>query len=176
MRALGLGLALLLGGCGKAGVEALGDPSTGANQWVAEECLGCHATLATAWARPSSHRLLLDCNDCHRAFTAAAGPKHETTRECGDCHSARGHRSFGCRSCHDVHGSENLFLVKPVLYGAAVRVTKPEGATAEGLAHDGAGVCETCHTATRYYRSDGGAPHEGGWCVQCHPHREGFTP
>jgi hypothetical protein len=43
--------------------------------------------------------------------------------------------------------------------------------------HPGTGLCETCHTTTRYYRSDGlGEPHFELPCHPCHPHTIGFLP
>lgn len=169
---------VVLAACGSPRAPAtLGDPSTGANQWVAEQCLGCHDTIATQWTAPSSHRLLLDCSACHAAVDGTpAGPGHQTTGDCKSCHTAKSHRSFGCVTCHDVHGSPNLFLVKPALYGNAVHLSKAEGATPDGLAHEGKGVCETCHDSTKYYSADGGLPHDATYCVECHTHFEGFTP
>jgi hypothetical protein len=169
---------IALAACGGPKPQAqLGDPSTGANQWVAEQCLGCHEAVAAQWMNPSSHRLLLDCSACHAAVPGAPdGPDHQTTVSCKTCHAARSHRSFGCVTCHDVHGSPNLFDVKPVLYGKAVHLTKAEGATPDGLAHQGQGVCETCHERTKYYSADGGLAHDATYCVECHTHFEGFTP
>ena len=41
----------------------------------------------------------------------------------------------------------------------------------------GTGLCEVCHTTTRYYRSDGmGEPHFTFPCYPCHPHPLGFLP
>jgi hypothetical protein len=41
--------------------------------------------------------------------------------------------------------------------------------------HPGTGVCETCHTQTRYYRADAtGLPHFTIPCVSCHEHVIGF--
>jgi len=68
--------------------------------------------------------------------------------------------------------------------GAAVRFTRPEGVSAEGLARGGSdagpagdGLCETCHVHTRYFdRSAAAAPHRTEWCVRCHEHGRGFQP
>lgn len=40
------------------------------------------------------------------------------------------------------------------------------------------GVCETCHTETRYHRNDGSrvSHNDGKTCVSCHPHDAGFIP
>ena len=39
------------------------------------------------------------------------------------------------------------------------------------------GVCETCHTLTRYHRNTSGGNHNhntGDTCVRCHPHAGNF--
>ena len=41
----------------------------------------------------------------------------------------------------------------------------------------GSGLCESCHTTTRHYRSDGtGEPHFDLPCYPCHTHPRGFLP
>jgi len=41
----------------------------------------------------------------------------------------------------------------------------------------GSGVCETCHTTTKYYNNTGtGAAHETGVCTTCHTHQAGMVP
>jgi len=41
------------------------------------------------------------------------------------------------------------------------------------------GVCEVCHTRTRHHHNDGLAPqpahYDGGRCISCHPHANGFA-
>jgi hypothetical protein len=39
------------------------------------------------------------------------------------------------------------------------------------------GVCQVCHTTTRFYRADGsGEPHFTFPCYTCHNHAAGFAP
>jgi hypothetical protein len=87
--------------------------------------------------------------------------------------------------CHTPHGSPNLLLVRrtietPSGNRATVELTNLGGLRDGGLAsvtNPGTGVCETCHTETRYYRSDGtGEPHFEFPCYTCHPHTTGFAP
>ncbi len=41
----------------------------------------------------------------------------------------------------------------------------------------GTGICEVCHTTTKFYTSNGmGAAHFTGACYTCHPHARGFLP
>jgi choline dehydrogenase-like flavoprotein len=77
-----------------------------------------------------------------------------------------------CVDCHDVHGSENLFLMRPVVGGERIELTTPE--LVKG---DGTGTCEVCHTNTAHYRRDrNGTAHTGEWCITCHTHGAGFLP
>ncbi|HEY3354335.1 MAG TPA: cytochrome c3 family protein [Polyangia bacterium] len=151
-------------------------------------CLGCHWSIGFRWReRPSSHSLTLDCFACHTP-SGPPGPGHVATGGCDRCHSARPHPAgAACTTCHEPHGTSNAFLVRTRLERpdgteADLHVTAAEGASADGLAHAGVpgaapGVCETCHTATRFYRRSGdGEPHSTAFCVDCHAHDAGFAP
>ncbi len=103
---------------------------------------------------------------------------------CSDCHS-EGPHPFGassCTACHNPHGSDNAFLIKTRVTppggsaSAPVHVAKPDGDTPDGLVHAGKGLCEVCHTTTKYYLVNGqGAPHDTGQCTKCHDHQAGFA-
>jgi hypothetical protein len=153
------------------------------------KCLGCHAAVAAAWKNPSSHERLLDCATCH-AVTGPSGKGHAVTPACSKCHSEQSHpaASAACATCHAVHGSANAFLLRESIElpgggTAAVHVTKPEGASANGLARAGVagatagtGLCEVCHAATKHYdRAGKGTAHSGRWCFDCHDHQAGMA-
>ena len=168
-------------------------PPSGVGTDLAAEqaCLGCHAAgVGQAWANLSSHKLLHDCTVCHAA-TAPSGAGHASKKDCGDCHSAKTHppATSTCATCHNVHGSANAFLIRasitrPDGTAAAIHVTKPEGASADGLvragvagAAAGTGLCEVCHQGTAHYTAaGGGTAHSGAWCATCHSHEQGFAP
>ena len=194
LRALALiaGLGLVVAACARDFIEddrtdAGVPPGIGQHTAANQACLECHTTIAPRWALPSSHGVLLDCTHCHGTF-GPSGPGHADSRACSDCHSQVTHPTSGsCTTCHDPHGTENAFLVLESIQVRAgtevpVHFTTVEGASADGLvragvdgATAGTGLCEVCHTSTRYYPSTGlGAPHETGWCPRCHLHQNGF--
>jgi len=158
---------------------------------VEQQCLGCHgAGVGEAWANLSSHKVLYDCKVCHTP-TAASGKGHASTRACTDCHSSASHptAATACGTCHDVHGAVNAFLLRATVQRpdgttVPVHVTKPEGASNDGLVHAGVagatagtGLCETCHHDLAHYNADGtGTPHATEYCGTCHSHQDGFAP
>ncbi|MBI5481477.1 MAG: hypothetical protein HY906_21645 [Deltaproteobacteria bacterium] len=190
--AVGVGLSLAVWACAHdfpvpATDGGVPTPGIGQNVAADQACLECHPTIAPRWQLPSSHGVLLDCIHCH-GTRGTPGPGHSDSRACSDCHSQGSHpAAASCTACHDPHGTENAFLVRETLKvrgGSEVPVhfTTVEGASADGLVRAGAegaapgtGVCEVCHTETRYYPQNGlGAPHETGWCPRCHLHQNGF--
>jgi predicted CXXCH cytochrome family protein len=172
-----LGLAVFFAACGAPSTTPVdaGVDGSGTNQALVARCITCHAPEGARWSNPSTHSLLFDCTECH-VEVSASGPGHQTTRACSECHSVKTHQGFDCVTCHDVHGSPNLFLVQEQVLGASVSLTSPTGLG--GLVDGtGKGPCETCHTSTAHYRRDAsGAAHSGAWCITCHSHGDGFRP
>ena len=162
-------------------------------------CTDCHAAEARAWENDSSHSLIYECEDCHAKESSDTGPGHRATPTCDQCHSEAAHPPAGfdlaitCRTCHDPHGSKNLFLVPATIAvnGEPVPVdfrntdgfadySYAEPGTADGGTNDlgpGQGLCEICHDQTRYYNQTGtGSPHYTERCSTCHCHAEAFAP
>lgn len=157
-------------------------------------CAVCHSGLANHMFDTGGHgSLRVKCERCHKQqLDIDAGPGHRSIPACADCHRDQmthedpeaGTKSE-CLVCHTPHGSVNLFLVR-------TRILTPEESTVpivfdnlDGLADGsfasvsdpGTGVCEVCHTTTRYYRNDGtGEEHFPFTCFTCHPHDDGFAP
>ncbi len=103
------------------------------------------------------------------------------------------HWWFGCFTCHTLHDTENLSLINEVI---DTDVLPPDYRIKSGLREvvflnqagpnsyaDGDavydGVCEVCHTETKYHRSDasGDQTHfPGTKCTNCHEHANYFQP
>ena len=186
-------VSLLLGAvwAAQAGTDPKADVVTpsgiGSDLSLAPTCTSCHLGVGAAWAHLSTHSLLYDCKRCHSVLDGQPVKGHATSIACSECHSEASHPAGAdCESCHDVHGSENAFLLRAMLSTpsgiASVHLTLPEGASADGLVRQGVqglplggGACEVCHSQTKYYRRDGsGAKHDSAWCGQCHSHAVGF--
>ena len=158
------------------------------------QCGFCHnATTVNALASSGHGSLSLVCENCHTVLRPNDyGPGHETAPRCAECHTQQHTHedpAVGtvreCTSCHTPHGSTNIFLFNE-------QILTPSGTTrtvvfnnilglADGsfasVSHPGTGVCETCHTRTKFYRSDGtGQAHFPYPCFTCHPHAAGFSP
>lgn len=189
-----LSLLTLLGACGADGSKRYsGDPPDAAELYGS--CSFCHGGIAERMIATGGHGdLSFRCEFCHGddLRPGEVGPGHRNVPACADCHTdplphhdpAAG-TADECLLCHTPHGSPNLALVRKQIEtpsGAvrAVELTSLLGLDEGGLAsatNPGSGVCETCHTQTRYYRSDGsGDPHFTLSCIPCHQHDVAFTP
>jgi hypothetical protein len=154
-------------------------------------CGICHADQATRFARPSAHSARFACSGCHAEISPTPGPDHRAIEACQSCHADNathapaGPPGLPCTQCHDPHGTGNTNLVLDVLTttgGAQVPIRfdnldgRVDGSFASASA-PGTGICEVCHTTTRFYRADGtGDPHFTFSCLPCHLHAQGFRP
>jgi len=155
-----------------------------------QNCQLCHVEQAERFTLPSPHSARFECVSCHADTGQPIGPGHESVPACQTCHEtpathAPDGRPLDCARCHDPHGSTNMSLV-------AEAIETPQGALrpirfdnlmgrADGsfasATDPGAGICEVCHTTTRYYTADGsGEAHYTVSCLPCHRHSEGFAP
>ncbi len=169
-------------------------PGTSLTQEVDSEvlCLSCHGP-----AGPASKRAEVHAN-------APAGSEFAPFRfTCVACHAPHdglpnwlGAHTHGDAST----GGRNISLVGAALDGSGLaRVDVPgkgptdvvfegrgeeEGKrTLHSFADDDEdgngvrdGICEACHTQTKYATSTGRKPHHrGSTCTTCHPHKKGFV-
>ena len=110
--------------------------------------------------------------------------------KCQICHADQEPGMVGpCHRCipgepHTPHGT-NIFMITEQIHtpnrGTHSVVLSNGMGLADGslasVTQPGTGLCETCHTCTEFYRSDGtGAVHFPYTCFACHPHAIGFTP
>jgi predicted CxxxxCH...CXXCH cytochrome family protein len=118
------------------------------------------------------------CNDCHAIATHAS----ETVG------NSYGSWYAACRDCHTPHNTTNVELIRQQITPPAYRnqmaprqvvfYDRTTGYAATAYANPaGTGVCQVCHTATNYYRSDGtlaGSHNPNQPCTACHAHDKGL--
>ncbi|ABQ27584.1 cytochrome c3 family protein [Geotalea uraniireducens] len=80
-----------------------------------------------------------------------------------------------CKSCHDIHGTTNLSMVKTSINGKVISFTSLSSGFVKTVPPFD-GLCQACHTATNHYRA-GQAPdgHPTGFCLSCHNHKAAFA-
>jgi predicted CXXCH cytochrome family protein len=186
-------VALALAACGTNGAPKYeGDAPSAVATYG--QCAFCHRALSGHMTATGGHHDLdLKCEACHPDETPGqVGPGHRAVPACADCHTEQqthGDPAAGtpleCNVCHTPHGSSNIYLVRTRVETPSEGVHEVEFTNLLGLADGsfasvsdpGSGLCETCHTTTLYYRSDGGGePHFPYACFTCHPHAAGFGP
>lgn len=114
---------------------------------------------------------------------------------CNDCHDLPSHGSAGmnstsygswqlnCRDCHSPHVGGNIYLVNSTINTPNSGVKAVTFQSLNNFVDNAAprdGVCEVCHTKTKYYRNDGSQPQAHNKdtqnCTGCHPHNRAFAP
>ena len=160
-----------------------------------QDCAACHADVAAAWENFSTHQVLYTCDFCHMEIDVQPGAGHRDVAWCDSCHSEKTHvptyydaddtfRLISCTTCHEPHGSTNLYLIRNQVLVAEDELVTIVFQNILGLADDsyaqpgdrsGAGLCEVCHATTKYYNQSGtGLPHNTTKCTDCHQHSTGF--
>lgn len=189
-----LALLLFLAACGHDGARQYGGGAPPLEA-VYGQCVFCHAAVAAPMLAFGGHgSLQVKCQSCHNQdlTPGRVGPDHRSTPVCAQCHTRQethmdpaAGTPQQCLVCHTPHGSPNIFLVnQDVTTPSATTVPidftnllgRADGSFASASA-PGTGLCEVCHSTTRYYDSAGdGAPHLTNVCTVCHTHAASFAP
>ena len=169
------------GGC--HGTPAAAWQNDSSHKFIYKECSFCHEEAASAPGE--AHRSSPWCDNCH---SEVRHPPESVT-------VVTGIQSLlfpTCMTCHYPMGSKNRYLIRESVLVDAGKQASVDFRTLEGRAdysfaelgkqdggkntrEPGSGICEVCHTKTRYYNQAGsGGEHYRVRCSMCHDHAIGF--
>jgi hypothetical protein len=107
------------------------------------ECLYCHndaAKVSAQFRNMSTH------------FTAKGGLQ-----------------TMACSTCHDLHGTTNLSMIRTSINGQTITYTDRDTGLIDTATNRG--LCQVCHTLTAHYRAGiAESSHPASNCLSCHPH------
>lgn len=164
----------------KANFTTRGHGQTAAVYNASRTCESCHDAGGAhiSGVLGDSMRLTLandngQCASCHN--DAARVPTASRRNLVSHVTAKGGAPTSLCASCHDVHGTTNLAMIRTTINGKAVTF----GNLSTGFVKTVApfdGLCQVCHTATAHFRAgqalDG---HPTKNCLSCHSHQGSYA-
>lgn len=162
----------------KANFTTRGHGQTAASYNASRACESCHSTSSAhiSGVLGDSMRLTLandnsQCASCHNDPTKV--PTASEQNVLSHITTTGGAATSDCKSCHDPHGTTNLYMVKTTINGKTISFTNLSSGFVKTVAPFD-GLCQVCHTATSHFRSgqamDG---HPTRNCLSCHGHKGG---
>ena len=132
----------------------------------------------------------IECSSCHKIHYSSVNDGNllrvvNDDNLCRSCHTYTGHMTFSCRTCHQPHNNNkiNIYLIKdtvatPNSGNKPVLFTSVSGTNSYADGNiDYDGICEVCHTTTKYHQNNTAGDHShnaGTNCVNCHTHENNF--
>jgi predicted CxxxxCH...CXXCH cytochrome family protein len=110
------------------------------------------------------------CSGCHSGSVARAMATHVLDKNATPTPSL-------CKSCHDVHGTGNLHMIRSVINGSTIVFTSMStGFVKTAAPYDG--LCQVCHTKTNYFRKGDATSighNNNRNCLNCHSHTGAYA-
>jgi predicted CxxxxCH...CXXCH cytochrome family protein len=164
----------------KASFATTGHGQAATNYNASRACESCHDANGAhiSGVLGDNMRLTLandngQCASCHNDPTKVPTPSEQNV--VSHVTAKGGAATSDCKSCHDPHGTANLYMIKGTINGKSIAFTNLSSGFVKTVAPFD-GLCQVCHTATNHYRSglalDG---HPTKNCLSCHGHKGTFA-
>lgn len=121
------------------------------------------------------------CNYCHNdPLKVTTTSKQNMPSHLVALYNANDPARSSCSACHDLHGSSNRSMIRDILNGQSVSFKNSTCVTTTPNANGiYTGLCQVCHTQTRFYKNSVAEPANGHYksgCLGCHKHSKPSDP